>query len=533
MSSFKLWLKYAKPTHGALVGRRRRRAGAARARHQPAAGRDRRGRRRVRGRRRGRGATAGGGRPIGKGIVNYSAAELRRIKGMKSEAVREVIPRARRGGRPPRLLRARLSRARSTGPLPLSHGHRRTNPSLRSASRARVASRALATASDDTKDAALRGDGERARCSGSTRSSTANERDMAAGAENGLSAALLDRLKLDDGARSRDRRRRARDRRAARPGRRGARGLPARRTGWRCASVRVPLGVVAVVYEARPNVTIDCSALCLKSGNAIVLRGSSIADALERGAGRDRARARSSRPACRATSSRWSPAAAARSCAELATQAGVVDLIIPRGGEGLKTALQGGRDGAGDLRRRRQLPRLRRRDRRPRRRAADRRSTPRSSGPASATRPRRCSSTPTPRRSSCRACSASCARPASSCASTRATRALAGDLADSLADADEDDWATEYLALILAVKVVDSLDEAIDHVNALRLGPLRGDRHRLDEARRALHRTPSTPPASTSTRRRASPTAACSGWAPRSATRPRSCTRAGRSACAS
>src|SRR5947209_19294723 len=41
--------------------------------------------------------------------------------------------------------------------------------------------------------------------------------------------------------------------------------------------VRVPLGVVAVVYEARPNVTIDAAALCLKSGNAIVLRGSSSA----------------------------------------------------------------------------------------------------------------------------------------------------------------------------------------------------------------------------------------------------------------
>src|SRR5205823_14581368 len=41
--------------------------------------------------------------------------------------------------------------------------------------------------------------------------------------------------------------------------------------------VRVPLGVVAVVYEARPNVTIDCTALCIKSGNAIVLRGSSTA----------------------------------------------------------------------------------------------------------------------------------------------------------------------------------------------------------------------------------------------------------------
>jgi glutamate-5-semialdehyde dehydrogenase len=104
--------------------------------------------------------------------------------------------------------------------------------------------------------------------------------------------------------------------------------------------VRVPLGVVAVVYEARPNVTIDAAALCVKSGNAIVLRGSSSAAhsnavlaaiaseaavvaglpegtiSLVAGGGRDE-------------------------LAELATQNGLVDLIIPRGGEGLKAALKG------------------------------------------------------------------------------------------------------------------------------------------------------------------------------------------------
>ena len=52
-----------------------------------------------------------------------------------------------------------------------------------------------------------------------------------------------------------------------------------------------------------------------------------------------------------------------------------------------------------------------------------------------------------------------------SCAWTARTRALAGDLADSLAEATEEDWATEYHALILAVKVVDTLEEAIEHVN--------------------------------------------------------------------
>ena len=50
------------------------------------------------------------------------------------------------------------------------------------------------------------------------------------------------------------------------------------RSGIEMRKLRVPLGVVAVIYEARPNVTIDCAALCLKSGNAIVLRGSSYAE---------------------------------------------------------------------------------------------------------------------------------------------------------------------------------------------------------------------------------------------------------------
>jgi glutamate-5-semialdehyde dehydrogenase len=104
--------------------------------------------------------------------------------------------------------------------------------------------------------------------------------------------------------------------------------------------VRVPLGVVAVVYEARPNVTIDAAALCLKSGNAIVLRGSS-------SAGRSNAVLAS--VAAEAGVGAGLPEGALvligggerSELAELATQAGVVDLIIPRGGEGLKNALKG------------------------------------------------------------------------------------------------------------------------------------------------------------------------------------------------
>ncbi len=104
--------------------------------------------------------------------------------------------------------------------------------------------------------------------------------------------------------------------------------------------VRVPLGVIAVVYEARPNVTIDAAALCLKSGNAIVLRGSSSAahsNAVLAGVAAQAAVA-----AGLPDGSMSLVAGGGREeLAELATQTGVVDLIIPRGGEGLKAALKG------------------------------------------------------------------------------------------------------------------------------------------------------------------------------------------------
>ena len=79
--------------------------------------------------------------------------------------------------------------------------------------------------------------------------------------------------------------------------------------------VRVPLGVVAVVYEARPNVTIDCSALCIKSGNAIVLRGSSMAANSNAALAQVAASGGRGGRACPQARSRWSPAATVTSCA--------------------------------------------------------------------------------------------------------------------------------------------------------------------------------------------------------------------------
>ena len=166
----------------------------------------------------------------------------------------------------------------------------------------------------------------------------ANERDMHAAREADIGAALLDRLRLDE-ARVHAIAHAVREIAAlADPvgevidGRRLRNGLDVRK-------VRVPLGVVAVVYEARPNVTVDAAALCVKSGNAIVLRGSSTAA---------HSNAALARIAAHAAVAAGLPDGAIsllggggrEELAELATQKETVDLIIPRGGEGLKHALQ-------------------------------------------------------------------------------------------------------------------------------------------------------------------------------------------------
>src|SRR4029077_17099789 len=103
--------------------------------------------------------------------------------------------------------------------------------------------------------------------------------------------------------------------------------------------VRVPLGVVAVVYEARPNVTIDAAALCLKSGNAAVLRGSSSAESSNAFLAGLLADALTAAELPAASVSLLS-GGGHEQLAELATAEGLVDLVIPRGGEGLKNALQ-------------------------------------------------------------------------------------------------------------------------------------------------------------------------------------------------
>src|ERR1700722_17098894 len=202
---------------------------------------------------------------------------------------------------------------------------------------AKRAARQLQTLSSAVKDAALDAIAD-ALIESTDEILSANARDLEAGESSGLAEALMDRLTLTTeriaqiaaGVRKI----------AALPdpvgevidGQTLANGLQLRR-------VRVPLGVVAVVYEARPNVTIDGAALCLKSGNAVVLRGSSSAMHSNLALA-----SIASEAAVQAGLPRGSVNLVAGGgrgeLAELATQRESVDLIIPRGGESLKEALQ-------------------------------------------------------------------------------------------------------------------------------------------------------------------------------------------------
>ncbi|ODM42326.1 glutamate-5-semialdehyde dehydrogenase [Cereibacter johrii] len=203
--------------------------------------------------------------------------------------------------------------------------------------RARTAAAELAFAEPSRKEEALTAAAE-AMLARADEILEANGRDLAFGAEKGLTPAMMDRLKLDrariDGIVD---------------GLRAVAGQPDpvgqviaewdRPTGLHIRRVRTPLGVVGVIYESRPNVTADAGALCLKSGNAVILRGGSESfhssgaihaalqdglrqaglpvDAIQRVPTRDRA-----------------------AVAEMLRMVEHIDVIVPRGGKGLVGLVQ-------------------------------------------------------------------------------------------------------------------------------------------------------------------------------------------------
>jgi glutamate-5-semialdehyde dehydrogenase len=292
----------------------------------------------------------------------------------------------------------------------------------------------------------------------------ANERDMQLARDADLGAALLDRLYLDGERISQIAA--AVLQIAALPdpvgevidGQRLPNGLEVRK-------VRVPLGVIAVVYEARPNVTVDAAALCLKSGNAIVLRGSSTAM---------HSNAALAQIAAEAAMTVGLPAGCIglvaggghEELAELARQTETIDLIIPRGGESLKQALQevatvpviyaaSGNchvfvDAGADLDRAEAIV-LNAKTQRP--------------GVCNAAETllvhEQVADTFLPRVLSSLGAAGVLVR-----ADERTMLAAGTPPPDgvTLEPAGEDDWASEYLAPIIAVRVLDSVEQAIEHI---------------------------------------------------------------------
>jgi glutamate-5-semialdehyde dehydrogenase len=200
------------------------------------------------------------------------------------------------------------------------------------AERAREASVALATATRTVKDKALHAMAD-ALVSRTPEVLSANAEDVAAGREAGLSDAILDRLTLT-GARVRGIADALREM-ANLPDPIGevVRGstLP---NGLDLRQIRVPFGVVGIIYEARPNVTVDAAGICLKSGNAALLRGSSSArhsNAALVAVLRD-AIAGAGLPA---DAVQLLDATSRESVKELMRARGLVDVLIPRGGADL------------------------------------------------------------------------------------------------------------------------------------------------------------------------------------------------------
>jgi glutamate-5-semialdehyde dehydrogenase len=201
---------------------------------------------------------------------------------------------------------------------------------------ARAASRALAKAPTAQKNKALRAIAARLR-SGKAAILAANARDMAAGAKKGMAKAMLDRLMLDAGRLEKIAA--SVEQVAKLPDPVGK--ISERKTlknGLKLEKMRVPLGVIGIVFESRPNVTVDAAVLCLKSGNATILRGGSeaIHSNVALGAAIQAGLKAAGLPKESVSVIPSTDRAAVRA---MLTRDKLIDVIIPRGGHGLIQAV--------------------------------------------------------------------------------------------------------------------------------------------------------------------------------------------------
>jgi glutamate-5-semialdehyde dehydrogenase len=202
----------------------------------------------------------------------------------------------------------------------------------RIAKEAREASRTVAKVSSQTRTKAIRQVAARL-AGGAGPILEANRLDLSAGRENGLAPAMLDRLKLDEKRLAGMAR--ALEEVAALPDPIGAVDKMWRRpNGLLVGKMRIPLGVILIVYESRPNVTTDAFAVCLRAGNAVILRGGSEAAhtnaALGSLVGAGLEEAGLPRAAAQVV-----PTTDRAAIESLLRREDEIDLVIPRGGEGL------------------------------------------------------------------------------------------------------------------------------------------------------------------------------------------------------
>lgn len=323
--------------------------------------------------------------------------------------------------------------------------------------KARLAARQMRSASGNAKALALRSMAD-AILEQKTALQAANELDIAAAQERGLEPALLERLKLSDRALE-----------IMATGLRQIADMPdpvgtvgpstTRPNGMQVAQMRVPLGVIGIIYESRPNVTIDAAALCLKSGNATILRGGSEAFHSNQALGKiiRQGLAVAGLPADAVQVVDTTDRAAVGIMVRLTDY---IDVIVPRGGKGLiqrlndeaKVPLIKHLDGNCHL-------------------FLDKAADPQKALPIVV-------NAKTYRYGICGTMETLLVH-------SDAAPALLPDIAKALSEkgvelrgcertcalisqaipASEEDWETEFLAPILAVRIVDSLDEAMEHIN--------------------------------------------------------------------
>ncbi|HRR21393.1 MAG TPA: glutamate-5-semialdehyde dehydrogenase [Desulfomonilia bacterium] len=324
------------------------------------------------------------------------------------------------------------------------------------AARARTASRSLVSLSTTRKNRALKAMAQGLRRNARTLKNE-NAKDLERAEANSLSPSMIDRLTLSD--KVIEGMARALEEIAELPDPVGKiTGMTRRPNGLTVGKMRIPLGVVAIIYESRPNVTSDAAGLCLKSGNAVILRGGSEAIHSNR-AVVEILKSSLQESGISPDVIGFIPVTERKAVNEMLSLEQYIDLVIPRGGEGLiRTVVENSR-----------IPVLKHykgvchifvdRD-------ADLEKAYRICLNAKVQRPGVCNAMETllvdvPVAKSflpdmirlfrengvdVRGC--------------EKTRAIVGDVAQ----ATEDDWYEEYLDLILAVKVTEDMQEAIEHI---------------------------------------------------------------------